>query len=97
MFQEAEKPTSKQNSDGTYTLESLQLVNVSLQGSERVFTCKVQHEARPPIQANLILSAIAHATYKPIGSPGELTSTPGISWVTFVSRVDSRRHEGRNW
>nr|KAF6423758.1 hypothetical protein HJG63_017616 [Rousettus aegyptiacus] len=82
MFQGAEKPTSKQNSDGTYTLESLQLVNVSLQGSERVFTCKVQHEARPPIQANLILSAIAHATYKPIGSPGP--ETPAIIFVVLL-------------
>uniref|UniRef100_A0A8C8WL70 Ig-like domain-containing protein n=1 Tax=Panthera leo TaxID=9689 RepID=A0A8C8WL70_PANLE len=64
----AEQLTSKQNSDGTYTLESLHLVNVSGPGSEQVLTCKVQHETQPPIQASLILSAEAHGTYKPIGS-----------------------------
>uniref|UniRef100_A0A671F9B6 Ig-like domain-containing protein n=1 Tax=Rhinolophus ferrumequinum TaxID=59479 RepID=A0A671F9B6_RHIFE len=84
-FKGAGQPTSKQNSDGTYTLESLQMVNVSLQGSERVLTCKVQHEAQPPIQASLILSTEAHATYKPIASPGKLTSTSGSRWVTSVS------------
>ncbi|EPY73707.1 signal-regulatory protein alpha-like protein [Camelus ferus] len=39
VFQGAKQPTPKQNSDGTYTLESLQLVNASVQGSERVLTC----------------------------------------------------------
>ncbi|KAF3824740.1 hypothetical protein GH733_010074 [Mirounga leonina] len=84
-FKGAEEPTSKQNSDGTYTLESLHLVNVSGQGSEWVLTCKVQHEAQPPIQANLILSTAAHGIYKPIGSSDKLTSTVLSSWVTLVS------------
>ncbi|XP_025788491.1 signal-regulatory protein gamma-like [Puma concolor] len=35
----AEQRTSKQSSDGTYTLESLHLVNVSGPGSEQVLTC----------------------------------------------------------
>ena len=81
----AEQRTSKQNSDGTYTLESLHLVNVSGPGSEQVLTCKVQHETQPPIQASLILSAEAHGTYKPIGSSGKPTSTALSNWVTFVS------------
>ncbi|XP_019501252.1 PREDICTED: signal-regulatory protein beta-1-like [Hipposideros armiger] len=81
-FKGAEQPTPKQNSDGTYTLESLQLVNASLQGSERVLTCKVQHEAQPPIQANLILSTAVRATYKPIGSPGP--EMPALVFVVFL-------------
>ena len=75
IFKGAEELTSKQNSDGTYTLESLHLVNVSGQVSERVLTCKVQHEAQSPIQANLILPTAAHGIYKPIGSSGKLIST----------------------
>nr|XP_060141301.1 signal-regulatory protein beta-1-like [Globicephala melas] len=56
-FKGAEQPRSKQNSDGTYTSESLHLVNASVQVSERVLTCKVQHEAQSHIQASLILFA----------------------------------------
>lgn len=84
-FKGAETSTPKKNVDGTYTLESLQWVNASMQGSERVFTCKVQHEAQPPIWANLILSPVAHGTYKPTESPGRLTSSPRSSWVTSLS------------
>ena len=83
MFKGAEQLTSKRNGDGTYTMESLHLVNVSRQESERVLTCKVQHEAQPPIQAKLILSTAAHGTYKPIGSSGKLTSTALSYWVTL--------------
>ncbi|XP_019683563.2 signal-regulatory protein beta-1-like [Felis catus] len=78
----AEQRTSKQNSDGTYTLESLHLVNVSGPGSEQVLTCKVQHEAQPPIQASLILSAEAHGTYKSIGSSGP--EIPVLIFVAFL-------------
>ncbi|XP_044118317.1 signal-regulatory protein beta-1-like isoform X1 [Neovison vison] len=81
-FKGAEKLTSKQNSDGTYTLESLHLVNVSGQESERVLTCKVQHEAQPPIQANLILSRAAHGTYKPMESLGP--QMPVLIFVAFL-------------
>ena len=94
MFTGAEKPTSKQNSDGTYSLESLQLVNASVQGSERVFTCIVQHDAQPPTSANLILSPAVHTTYKPTESPGKLTSSLMSCWVTSVSWVDSERQWG---
>ncbi|XP_073734388.1 signal-regulatory protein beta-1-like isoform X2 [Callorhinus ursinus] len=82
IFKEAKQFTSKQNSDGTYTLESLHLVNVSGQGSERVLTCKVQHEAQPPIQANLILSTAAHGIYKPIGSSGPQMPVLCL-WLSF--------------
>ncbi|GAB5569351.1 tyrosine-protein phosphatase non-receptor type substrate 1 isoform X1 [Prionailurus iriomotensis] len=78
----AEQLTSKQNSDGTYTLESLHLVNMSGPGSEQVLTCKVQHETQPPIQASLILSAEAHGTYKPIGSSGP--KMPALIFVAFL-------------
>ena len=37
MFKGAVKPLSKQNSDGTYTLESLNLLNVSVQESECIY------------------------------------------------------------
>ncbi|CAK7319775.1 Signal-regulatory protein beta-1 isoform 3 [Vulpes lagopus] len=82
MFKGAEQLTSKRNGDGTYTMESLHLVNVSRQESERVLTCKVQHEAQPPIQANLILSTAAHGTYKPIGSSGP--EMPVLLFVAFL-------------
>ncbi|XP_045050461.2 signal-regulatory protein beta-1-like [Desmodus rotundus] len=82
MFTGAEKPTSKQNSDGTYSLESLQLVNASVQGSERVFTCIVQHDAQPPTSANLILSPAVHTTYKPTESPGP--ATPVLIFLAFL-------------
>ncbi|XP_045689280.1 signal-regulatory protein beta-1-like isoform X2 [Phyllostomus hastatus] len=82
MFTGAEKPISKQNSDGTYSLESLQLVNASVQGSERVLTCMVQHEAQPPTLANLILSPAVHATYMPTESPGP--ETPVLIFLAFL-------------
>ncbi|KAK2504153.1 hypothetical protein MC885_020659, partial [Smutsia gigantea] len=63
MFNVAEPPTPKKNLDGSYTRESSQ-------GSKSVLTRKVQQEAQPPIQANLILSPSAHSTYKPTGSTG---------------------------
>ena len=66
-----------------YTLGSLHLVNVSGQESERVLTCRVQHEVQSPIQANLILSTAPHGTYKPTGSPVKLTSTALSSWFTL--------------
>ncbi|XP_036275725.2 signal-regulatory protein beta-1-like [Pipistrellus kuhlii] len=81
-FKGAELPTPKKNADGTYSTESLQWVNASTQGSERVFTCKVQHEAQPPIWANLILSPVAHGTYKPMESPGP--ETPALIFVAFL-------------
>ncbi|XP_066243071.1 signal-regulatory protein beta-1-like [Saccopteryx leptura] len=82
MFEGVVQPTPTQNSDGTYGLESLQLVNASLQGSERVLTCMVQHEAQPPILANLIMSPTAHVTYKTTGSPGP--ETPALVFVALL-------------
>lgn len=91
MLKGAEQPMSQQNSDGTYSLESSYVVNTSLQESERVLTCTVQHEAQPPIRANLLLSTAAHATYKATESPGKLTSGPVSSWVP-VFCVDPSMH-----
>ncbi|KAM7126933.1 signal-regulatory protein beta-1-like isoform 1-T2 [Molossus nigricans] len=79
-FKGAEHSSLKQNSDGTYFLESLQWVNVSTQGSERVLTCMVQHDTQPPIRASHILFPAAHTTYKPTESPG-----PGMSAIIFVA------------
>lgn len=72
VFQGEKQPTPKQNSYETYTPESLQLVNTSVQGSERVLTCKVQHEAQPPTRARLILSTAAHSADNPLG--GQVSS-----------------------
>lgn len=44
MFKGAKQLTSKQNSDGTYTLESLNLLNVLGQESKWILTYKVQHK-----------------------------------------------------
>lgn len=85
-FKGAVQPPSKQNSDGTYTLESLHLVNASVRESEHVLTCKVQHETQPPIQASLILSTAVQDTYKFLGSTGKLTPTPVSNWVASVSK-----------
>ena len=87
MFKGAVQPSSKQNSDGTYTLESLHLVNASVWESERVLTCKAQHETQPPIQASLILSTAVQGTYKLTGSTGKLTSTP-VSNCDLCLRVE---------
>ncbi|CAI9154217.1 unnamed protein product [Rangifer tarandus platyrhynchus] len=82
MFKEAVQPSSKQNSDGTYTLESLHLVNASVWESERVLTCKAQHETQPPIQASLILSTAVQDTYKLIGSTGP--EMPALILMAFL-------------
>ncbi|XP_043740569.1 signal-regulatory protein beta-1-like isoform X2 [Cervus elaphus] len=82
MFKGAVQPSSKQNSDGTYTLESLHLVNASVWESERVLTCKVQNETQPPIQASLILSTAVQNTYKLIGSTGP--KMPALILMAFL-------------
>lgn len=81
-FKRAVQPSSKQNSDGTYTLESLHLVNASVRESERVLTCKVQHETQPPIQASLILSTAVQDTYKFLGSTGP--EMPALILMAFL-------------
>uniref|UniRef100_A0A8C6G0N4 Immunoglobulin C1-set domain-containing protein n=1 Tax=Moschus moschiferus TaxID=68415 RepID=A0A8C6G0N4_MOSMO len=81
-FKGAGQPSSKQNSDGTYTLESLHLVNVSVRESERVLTYKVQHETQPPIQASLILSTAVQDIYKLIGSTGP--EMPALILMAFL-------------
>uniref|UniRef100_A0A8C8ZZG7 Ig-like domain-containing protein n=1 Tax=Prolemur simus TaxID=1328070 RepID=A0A8C8ZZG7_PROSS len=82
MLKGTEQPASKKNNDGSYTLEGLLLVNASVQGSERVLTCMVQHETQPPIRANLILSTAAHTIYKFTGSPGP--EMPVLIFVAFL-------------
>ncbi|KAI5246351.1 Signal-Regulatory Protein Beta-1 Isoform 3 [Manis pentadactyla] len=91
MFKVTEPPTPKKNLDGTYAQESSQ-------GSKSVLTRKVQQEAQPPIQANLILSPSSHSTYKPIGSTGggaPLLSTeqslvlPARVWTQQPPRVST--------
>ena len=47
-FKGAEQLTSKENSDGHYTLGSLHLVNVSGQESERVLTCRCNMQYNLP-------------------------------------------------
>lgn len=87
----------KRNTDGSYTKQCSQLVNISVQGPERVFTCRVQQEKQDFIQASLILPT----TNKSTESPGKLTSFIIVSWVTPVSWVDFRKHRERelegNW
>lgn len=83
LIKGAEKSMSKQNSDGTYTLEAFWLVNASTHLGG-VLTCKVQQEAQPPIWANLILSPAVHD--KPSESPGKLTPTPEKSWATLCPK-----------
>ncbi|KFO20552.1 Tyrosine-protein phosphatase non-receptor type substrate 1 [Fukomys damarensis] len=56
------------NTDGSYTKKSSQLVNTSVQGPERVFTCRVQQEKQPTIQASLILPTALHTIHKSIRS-----------------------------
>ncbi|MBZ3887619.1 Signal-regulatory protein beta-1 isoform 3 [Sciurus carolinensis] len=76
------QPKSKQNEDGSYTSGSLHLVNVSGQRSERLVTCRVQHQEQPPIQASLVLSTAPHPAHQPFGSPGPETST--LTFVAFL-------------
>jgi hypothetical protein len=80
MLKQTEKLMSKQNEDGSCTLESMQLVNTSVQKSELVFTCKMDHEEQPLIRASLILSTVAHTTYKPPVGPGNFTSFLTGNW-----------------
>nr|XP_031528857.1 tyrosine-protein phosphatase non-receptor type substrate 1-like [Vicugna pacos] len=83
-FQGEKQPAPKQNSYETYTPESMQLVNASVQGSEHVLTCKVQHEAQPPTRASLILSAAAHSTDNPLGSPAFLLGFKVLLVIGFM-------------
>ncbi|XP_006235033.1 uncharacterized protein LOC296149 isoform X1 [Rattus norvegicus] len=68
VIRRMDKPTPKRNEDGSYTLEILQLVNASMQRSDQVLTCKVEHEAQPPIHASIILSTASFPTHKAIRS-----------------------------
>uniref|UniRef100_A0A8C6GY57 RIKEN cDNA F830045P16 gene n=1 Tax=Mus spicilegus TaxID=10103 RepID=A0A8C6GY57_MUSSI len=68
VIRRIEQPTPKRNEDGSYTLEVLQLVNTSVERSDQVLTCKVEHEEHPPIQASIVLSAASFPTSKAIRS-----------------------------
>ncbi|XP_037357519.2 signal-regulatory protein beta-1-like [Talpa occidentalis] len=82
VFKDAKLPKPAQNTDGTYTLESSRLVNVSGWGSELVVTCKVEHEAQPPVAANLILVPAVNADNEPSESPGP--EMPALIFVTLL-------------
>nr|XP_051701132.1 signal-regulatory protein beta-1 isoform X2 [Oryctolagus cuniculus] len=73
-----EQPLSRRNGDGSYSLKSLHLVNASVQRTERVVTCRVQHEDQPPVQASLILSTTART----LGSPG--LEIPAVVFVALL-------------
>ncbi|XP_031227740.1 signal-regulatory protein beta-1-like isoform X2 [Mastomys coucha] len=68
VIRRIEQPTPKRNEDGSYTLEVLQLVNTSVQRSDQVLSCNVEHEEQPPIQASIVLSAASFPTSKAIRS-----------------------------
>ncbi|XP_041526102.1 signal-regulatory protein beta-1-like [Microtus oregoni] len=68
VLKRLEQPTPKRNKDGSYTLEILQSINTSMQRPDQVLTCKVEHEAQPPIQASIIFSAPSYITSKAVGS-----------------------------
>ncbi|XP_052037648.1 signal-regulatory protein beta-1-like [Apodemus sylvaticus] len=74
VIRRIEKPIPKRNEDGSYTLEILQLVNTSVQRSDQVLTCKVEHEEQPPIQASIILSTASFPTSRAIRSLSSETS-----------------------
>ncbi|XP_059114921.1 signal-regulatory protein beta-1-like [Peromyscus eremicus] len=67
VLKRLEQPTPKRNGDGSYTLEISKPINTSVQKPDRVLTCKVEHEAQPPIQASIILSTASYITSKTIG------------------------------
>ncbi|XP_051001011.1 uncharacterized protein LOC127188630 [Acomys russatus] len=56
VLKRMEQLTPRRNEDGSYTLEILKFVNTPVQKSDQVLTCKVEHEAKPPIQASIIVS-----------------------------------------
>ncbi|ERE69830.1 signal-regulatory protein gamma-like protein [Cricetulus griseus] len=66
VLKRMEQTRPKRNEDGSYTLEVSQSVNTSLQRPDQVITCKVEHEAQPPIQASIILTS--YVTAKTIGN-----------------------------
>ncbi|XP_021110624.1 signal-regulatory protein beta-1-like [Heterocephalus glaber] len=72
----------KKNTDGAYTKESSQLLNTSVQGPERVFTCRVQQEKQPSIQASLIMPTAPHTIHKSTRSSGQETSA--LIFVIFL-------------
>lgn len=72
MLKRMEQTRPKRNEDGSYTLEVSQSVNTSLQRPDQVITCKVEHEAQPPIQASIILTS--YVTAKTIGNLSKFTS-----------------------
>jgi hypothetical protein len=74
VIRRIEQPTPKRNEDGSYTLEVLQLVNTSVERSDQVLTCKVEHEEHPPIQASIVLSAASFPTSKAIRSLSKFAS-----------------------
>ncbi|XP_013367700.1 PREDICTED: signal-regulatory protein beta-1 isoform 3 [Chinchilla lanigera] len=77
-----EELVSKNNIDGSYTKESSHLVNTSLQRHERVFTCRVQQEEQPSLQASLVLPIALYTTNKSTGSLGQ--DAPAFIFVAFL-------------
>ncbi|XP_021484580.1 signal-regulatory protein beta-1-like isoform X1 [Meriones unguiculatus] len=70
VLKSVDKLTPRRNGDGSFTLEVLKFVNTSGQRPDQVLTCKVEHEAQPPIHASVMLSSVSYTTSKTIGSLG---------------------------
>lgn len=93
VLKRLEQPTPKRNRDGSYTLEILQLINTSMQRPDQVLTCKVEHEAQPPILASTMLSTPSYITSKAVGSLSKFISfLLCILGVTLVCSLHYRRY-----
>lgn len=95
VLKRLEQPTPKRNKDGSYTLEILQSINTSMQRPDQVLTCKVEHEAQPPIQASIIFSVPSYITSKAVGSLSKFVSfllcTLGSPWFAHCTTEDTRK------
>lgn len=95
VLKRLEQPTPKRNKDGSYTLEILQLINTSRQRPDQVLTCKVEHEAQPPIQASIIFSTPSYITSKAVGSLSKFISfllcMLRSPWFAHCTTEDTRK------
>lgn len=95
VLRRLEQPTPKRNKDGSYTLEISKPINTSVQRPDRVLTCKVEHEAQPPIQASIILSTASYTTSRAIGILSKFTSfllgILGSPWFPHCITEDTRK------
>lgn len=95
VLKRLEQPIPKRNKDGSYTLEILQSINTSMQRPDQVLTCKVEHEAQPPIQASIIFSTPSYITPKAVGSLSKfisfLLSILGSPWFARCTTEYTRK------